>query len=215
VPLTIPLEKRGRALADWPTKLQHLIGGVPLLFVGISKLLHDPAERSVAAFEVFIAAAVVLTFVKELKTELRNLKHQHGAHAHPAVGWFDLAAGILLIYEAFHGAHHKPGYLRPQFLSGVTTLGLGIFHGRLQQRRARAAYITLDERGFDFRRNRFRRLRLQWSEIATIDQRPNEVTFSLKSGSTRSISLRTFRNGDEIRQAISQQFDAAQLSAPR
>jgi len=45
----------------------------------------------------------------ELRAAIRHSKHD-AAHGHPKVGWFDLAAGVLLIYEAFHGAHNKPVY---------------------------------------------------------------------------------------------------------
>lgn len=207
--VTIQLEKRGRQLADWPTKLQHFLAGVPLLVVGLNKFLHDPDERAMAALEVLIAAAVIIAFLKELRADLHSIRHRDGTHAHSAVGWFDIAAGILLIYEAFHGAHHKPGYLRPQFLSGVTTLCLGIFHGRLQKLKARAAYIKLDEGGFYYRRNRFRKLKLNWADVADITDTSKRVEFRLNDGSTRALSLSTFRNAEEIRHAILEHFEAA------
>src|SRR5207248_681459 len=103
-----------------------------------------------AILEVVIAAVVLIAFARELRAAAKH------APSHSAIGWFDLAAGIMLLYEAFHGVHHKPAYLRPQFLAGVVTLGLGLVHGRLHAFRQSRRYVKLDETGLEIRTSRFR-----------------------------------------------------------
>jgi hypothetical protein len=204
--LTIYLDPHRTRIANLLSKLQHLLAGIPLLYIGSQKLANNSPEPAVAALELGIGLAVCLTFLHELRAELR-----HSRAAHSRFGWFELAAGMLLIFESFHGATTKPGYLRPSFLAGTVTVGLGLFHKRLQARAQRRRYLKLDDDGFELRASRFRRTRLQWVELASIDLKGSKITFHQKTGGHRSIHWRLFRNGDEIRTAIMQHPAAAGL----
>jgi len=181
--VTIYLDDRRRQAADWIQKLQHLLAGVPLLIVGVSKLAEG-SEIAMAMLEVAITLGVFATFAKEAYTASK------GSHAtsHSSIGWFDLAAGVLLIFEAFHGHHVKPGYLRPQFLSGVLTLTLGLVHGRLEARRSRRRYLKLDESGVT-------------------------AVFVSKDGGRRTLRLTHSINRDEVQQALTHHVRAAGLLA--
>jgi hypothetical protein len=97
----IHLHDRRTQAADWIAKLQHVTAGIPLLMVGIGKLA-DEAERPMAFVEIAVAAAVLITFAWEA-----YLARKHHA-SHSAVSWFDLAAGGLLIFEAFSGRITSP-----------------------------------------------------------------------------------------------------------
>jgi hypothetical protein len=189
-------------VADLVSKLQHVTAGVPLLLVAAAKLA-DEAERPMALVEIAIVAGVLVTFARDVHAARKH----HGAHS--SIGWFDIAAGILLIYEAFHGVHHKPGYMRPQFLSGVVTLGLGVFHGRLKAIQRRRRYVKVDENGLEYRASRFRRLRLQWAELASVDVTGNKAVFVRSDGRRHAFRLNLLANHDEVRKGIAEHARAA------
>jgi hypothetical protein len=152
--------------------------------------------------EVTIAAAVLLTFAVEIRAFVRQHKHPSAEHTHPAVGWFDLAAGALLIFEAFHGAHHKLGYMRPQFMAGVVTLVLGLFHGRLAHFTSRRSYLRIDDAGVYCRSSLFRRFSFAWTDLASVAITKDRADFELTDGRRHTISLRSLFNAERVRAAI-------------
>jgi hypothetical protein len=193
----IYLHDKRRQFVAWLPKLQHLIGGMPLLLNGVRKL-GDETERLMAILEIAVASIVLVAFVKELHAELRA----HGKPVHSPFGWFDLAAGGLLIFEAFHGAHHKPGYMRPPFLSGVVTIALGLFHARFHEFRARRRYLKIDDAGLEFRVARFRRLILSWKDLDSVDVAGAHAIFCRTDGRRHRVRLNLFHNHHAVRQAI-------------
>jgi hypothetical protein len=195
--LTIYLDDHRTRAANLISKLQHLAAGVPLVYIGGQKLLNNTDERLIAILELVIGLAVGVAFLQELRATLRPSETSH-----PRFGWFELAAGILLVFEAFHGATTKPGYLRPAFLAGTATIGLGLFHHRLQARAKRRRYLKLDDAGLELQSNRFRWYKLKWAELDAIAVSESKIVFQKKNGRTRSIRLLLFRNAEEIRTAI-------------
>jgi hypothetical protein len=163
-----------------------------------------------ALLEIAIAIVLFAAFIKEVRTARRHAAKPHGSH--PGVGWFDLAAGALLIFEAFHGAHHgKPGYLRPQFLSGLVAIALGVFHSRIHHLHQRRRYLKVDDTGLEFRLPPFRKVSAQWSDVASVDLGPSHATLHLHDGSRRKIALGRFRNSDELRRGIADHAGPAGL----
>jgi len=112
---TIYLDDKRRETAQLVPKIQHAFGGIPLLMTAIAHL-REGIDLPIAGLELAIAVVVLGTFVKDLRAAMRHRRNPHAA-GHSVVGWFDLAAGAMLMFEAFHGAHHKPAWLRPQFLT--------------------------------------------------------------------------------------------------
>jgi hypothetical protein len=202
--VVIYLQDKRRQAAAWLQKIQHLIGGVPLLLSGVQNFADD-AERPMAVVEIVIALLVLTAFIKETRDELRK----RGEHHDSAFGWFDLAAGGLLIFEAFHGAHHKPGYLRPQFLSGVVTIGVGLFHGRLHHLMKRKRYLKLDEDGLEFRVTRFRHLRLRWEGLKSIDLSGSCASFERTDGRRHKVRLNVLHDSEKIKRAIAEHAASA------
>jgi hypothetical protein len=134
------LDDKRRQFANIVTKIQHATAGFPLLALGLEKFSKGE-ELPIAVAETVLALIVLATFAAELRAAIRHSRHGDPP-SHPKIGWFDLAAGVLLIYEAFHGAHgHKPGYLLPQFFSGVVTIVLGVLHSRIQHAAGKRRYL--------------------------------------------------------------------------
>lgn len=199
--MTVYLEDKRADFAGLAGKIQHLCGGFPLLAFGVEKL-RAGEEIPIALLEIAIAAIVLIAFAIELRALRRKLQSAGAHHEHAFVGWFDLAAGILLIFEAVHGARHKPFYLRPQFLSGIVTLALGFFHARLHGIRKRRRYLTIDENGIDCRTARLRRFRISWDDLASIRLEPHRAVFERKDGGAHTLNLRALHNRETVRDAI-------------
>ena len=208
---TIQLDDRRKEIAQMIPKLQHLFGGVPLLITGLQNLQAGD-ERLLALFEVGLAVMLLATFIKDLRAAFRHKKHEPG-HTHSGFGWFDLVAGGMLIFEAFHSPHHKAAYLRPQFLSGVITIGFGALHGRLHAFHQRRRYLKLDENGLEFRFSRFRHLRLSWKELASVEIRDTIAVFHRTNGRKHTVRLALIRNADDIRQGLLDHAGAAGVPA--
>ena len=200
--MIVYLDDKRRPLVDLAAKLQHAVAGVPLLFIGVEKLVEG-VELPVALVETGIALAVLLTFALEGRAVKQHHNNPGGEHAHPRVGWFDLAAGVLLIFEAFHSPHHKPGYLRPQFLAGIVTLSLGIFHGPLQHAKQHRRRLEIDDSGVKLRMAPFRRWSVKWEDLVSVDVTAGHAVFELTNGRKHSINLKRFHNAEAVRQAIS------------
>jgi hypothetical protein len=195
--LIIYLDDHRTRVANLLSKVQHFAAGVPLLFIGTQKFLNNEDERVIAAIEVAIGLAVCFAFLRELRATVRPSEESHSRF-----GWFELAAGGLLIFEAFHGPGTKAGYLRASFLAGTVTIGIGLFHHRLQARAHRRRYLKLDDAGMELRTTRFYWSKWKWADVASIDMNESKITFVRKNGRTRSLRLALFRNADEIRSAI-------------
>ena len=211
--MIIYLQDRRLQAADLLTKLQHVFGGFPLLFIGLRRITSGERDWPMAILEIAIAAVVLVTFVREVRQTLRPQEHGHSSAWHAAVGWFDLAAGGLLIFEAFHQPHVKPGYLRPPFLSGVVTIGIGLLHGRFRSWRDRRRYLKIDADGLQCRLSPFRRFRFAWSDLKSVEVAEKTIVFQPKEGPARTMRLRSYGNSDEIREAISNHAHAAGLLA--
>jgi hypothetical protein len=200
--VTIYLDDKRWVAADLLSKLQHLSSGVPMLMIGVGKLA-DEAERPMAALEIAVALGVFVTFAMEVYAA-----KNHSA-SHSPVGWFDLAAGILLIFEAFHGHHVKPGYLRPPFFAGIVTLVLGLLHGRFHAFKKRRRYLKLDESGLEIRASRFRRISLAWADLASVDLAGSKAIFHGNDGRRHTFRLNLLNNRDEVRKGIAEHARAA------
>src|SRR5262245_49914069 len=95
---TIYLNDKRREVRQIVPKLQHAIAGVPLLFTAVEHL-REGADRPIAVLELAIAIVVLGTFIQDLRATLHHRRNPHAAK-HPAIGWFDLAAGAMLMFEA-------------------------------------------------------------------------------------------------------------------
>lgn len=188
---------------DWaglPTKLQHAFAGMTLAFTAAAKL-REGSELPLAWFEMAIAAAVTGTFF----FELRSLRGSgRGPDVHPKVGWFDLAAGALLIFEAVHAAHHKPFFLKPQFLAGTVAIVAGLAHRKLHHLRQHRRHLTLTEEGVEARLGQFRRFHVARKDLASLELTASNATYVTSSGARHSLNLARYRNVEELRRAIEQ-----------
>ena len=209
--MIIYLDDRRLQAADLVSKIQHVSGGIPLLTIGLQKISIGESDWPIAVVEVILASVVLVLFLRDV----RAFRRREAAHtkSHAAFGWFDMAVGALLMFEAFHGHHVKPGYLRPPFFAGVVTIGLGLFHGRFRAFQRRRRYVKFDPTGLEGRLGPFRRFSFAWTDLKSVETGQEQAVLIAKGGKRRTISLSRLNNGDAVRQAISDHARAAGLLA--
>lgn len=211
--LIIYLDDRRLRVAEVIGEAQHVTGGFPLLALALQKIAAMGPDWPLAVVEALIASVVLVIFARDM----RGLLHKpqgHSPTSHAGVGWFDIAAGALLIFEAFHGHHVKPGYLRPPFIAGATTLVAGLVHGRIHAFRIRRHYLKLDVNGLECRPGPFRRVAFAWATLASVEVSEKEAIFRTKSGQRRIVRLNRYGNRDVIRNAIMDHARGAGLLPP-
>ena len=211
--ITIVLDDKRRRLALWWQKLQHAIGGVPLLIAGVHRLEAPGGGGDLLAIaEIVVAAVLLLLLARDLRSQAftktrgpePDAPHSH-SHVHEGPDWFDVVAGALLILEAVHSSHPggKPFYERPAFLLGVITGAIGLLHGKLARLSWKRREIQLDEFGVRARTSRFRGFTVPWSEVREIRITANAIIVDTASRS-HTIALRRYGNAAEIRAAFAQ-----------
>jgi hypothetical protein len=202
----------------WWQKLQHALGGVPLLIAGVHRLRTPGGAGDLLAIaEIVVAAVLLVLLARDLRSEAATLRapapdapHAHAApHAHGGPDWFDVAAGALLILEAVHSVHPggKPFYARPAFLLGILTGLVGLFHAQLARLSWKRREIHLDESGVRARLSRFRHFEVAWTEVRDIRIGDNAIVLDTATESYK-IPLRRYRNAAEVRAAF-ERWDAA------
>ncbi len=205
--ITIVLDDKRKRLGLWWQKLQHAVGGVPLLFAGVHRLQAPGGAGDLLAIaEIAVAAVLLLLLARDVSSEVAA---SPAARAHGSPDWFDIVAGALLILESVHSAHPggKPFYERPAFALGVATVMIGLLHGKLAQLSWKRREIHIDENGVRARTSRIRGFSVAWTDVRDIRITENAVIVDTASRS-HTISLRRYRNAAEIRAAFSA-WDAA------
>lgn len=201
-PITIVLDDRRKRIALWWQKLQHAVGGVPLLLAGVHRLQAPGGGGDLLAIaEIAVAAVLLVLLARDLRSETGA---KSAAHAHAGPDWFDIVAGALLILESVHSAHPggKPFYERPAFALGVATAIIGLLHGKLARLSWKRREIRIDENGVRARTSRFRGFSVAWTDVRDIRVTENAIVIDTASCS-HTIPLRRYRNAAEIRAAFS------------
>jgi uncharacterized membrane protein YhaH (DUF805 family) len=193
--MTVYLEDNRRELFDWIGKIQHLAAGIPLLLLGLRHLGGSGDEGKVfACIEILIASAVLISFALELRVMVRRLTGRHASAAHSHFGWFDLAAAVLLLFEAFHGVHTKPFYQRAHFYAGSIALVIGLLHRPFLSLKRRRRSLTLDDTGLDLRLGLTSRVKVKWSALKSLECGGDTIVFNYAGGRTQRIKLTHISN---------------------
>jgi hypothetical protein len=223
--ITIVLDDRRRRLALWWQKLQHAVGGVPLLIAGVHRLQTPGGGWDLLAIaEIVVAAVLLVLLARDLRADTStapralatDAPHAHAAaHVHGGPDWFDIVAGALLILEAVHSAHPggKPFFARPAFFAGVATAIVGVLHARLARLSWKRREIHLDASGVRARTSRFRHFSVEWADVRGIAITDSAIVLDTTKGSHR-IALRLYRNADDIRAAFREWEASRALSEP-
>ena len=121
--MTVYLDKKRTQRAEIAGKVQHLIAGFPLLFLGIDKL-REGAEIPMATLEVMIAAIVLITFA--ISSRIRSTQRASRGRAQSFQGRLVRSrSGRPIDLRGIPRRTHQARLSAPAVLSGMATLALG------------------------------------------------------------------------------------------
>lgn len=209
--VSIPLRSLRRERAQLFQKLQHAVPAVSLLIVGAQRIQRH--ERglglALAVGEIVIGALLFRSLAKAFAATKRSRVHSattgtgtHAGHPH-GIDWIDVMVAAVLVFEVVEHwlVHHH--LQRPTVLVAAVTLGLGLFHGRLDARAARRRVLRIDDTGIRVSRRLFRGFFVPWADMESIELGDRWARIIARGGRERRIDLLDLRNGAEIREALS------------
>ena len=219
--VTISLDDKRKRLGVWWQKMQHVIGGVPLLLAGVH-CLQAPSRGGhwLAIVEIVMAASLLALFVRDVRAEaLRHLTNRKLAepftrpHPHKGPEWFDVTAGALLIVEAVLSMQpgSKPLYQHALLYLGLSTVLTGLLHGTLANLSWKRRFIRVDDEGLHVRLSRFTRFDASWTDVIDIRLGERNAIVVTKSGS-HTIPLSRYLNARDITNALADWRDRHALA---
>jgi hypothetical protein len=199
----VPLRSRRRDRGLFAQKLQHAIPAGPLLFAGVQAIAHGEhgLALALALFEIATSALLIGTVARELRAVTRPAGPSAHA-AHHGIDWVHVfAAAVLLaeVMEHYHLTHH---IRRPTLLTAFLTLGLGLFHARLQRLSERRRALRVDDEGLQIGGNFFRTFRARWEEIASIEVGDRYASIKTADGRERRLNLADLHGAGQVRAAL-------------
>ena len=219
--VTISLDDKRRKLGVWWQKLQHVIGGVPLLLAGVDRL-QAPSRGGhwLAIVEIVMATLLLALFVRDARAEaLVRMKNRSLAepftrpHVHKGPEWFDVTAGALLIVETVLSMHpgSKPLYEHALLYLGLSTVLTGLAHGQLTSLSWKRRFIRVDDAGLHVRLSRFSKFDVDWTDVIDIRLGERNAIVVTKSGS-HTIPLSRYLNARDITDALADWRDRHALA---
>jgi hypothetical protein len=214
--ITIPLDDKRRQIGVWWQKLQHVIGGAPLLVAGINRLEAPGGEgRLFAIAEIVVSIVLLAMFARDLRSAAatRMGKSERAeAREHSGPDWFDVVAGLLLILEAVRSVHPggKPLYQHALLYTGAVTLLTGLAHGLLTNLSRRRRFIRIDDAGLHVRLSRFRKFDIASPDLIEMQLHEDAAVLVSESG-RHLIPLSRYGNASEIRAALKEWHDGHAL----
>jgi hypothetical protein len=203
--LIVPLQSKKRRRAALLQKYQHLLPAVPLMTAGVQALRRGAHgfELALALFEIATSALLFGSVVREIRAARRprDAHAHHGAHS---VDWFHIfAAGVLLAEaaERWHQTHHWP---RPMLLTALTSLVLGLMHGRIDAGIQRRRALRMDDEGIFFSTRPWSRFRAKWKDITGIEIGTRYATITTRDGRNGRLDLADLDSAERIRAALAE-----------
>jgi hypothetical protein len=205
--ITIPLDDKRRQIGAWWQKLQHVIGGAPLLVAGINRLQAQGGEgRLFALAEIVVSIVLLAMFARDVRAAAAakmGKTERAEAHEHSGPDWFDVVAGLLLILEAIRSVHPggKPLYQHALLYTGAVTLLTGLAHGLLTNLSRKRRFIRIDDAGLHVRLSRFRKFDIASPDLIEMQLHEDAAVLVSESG-RHLIPLSRYGNASEIRAAL-------------
>lgn len=199
----IPLISLRRERGKWFQKLQHAFPAAVLLTAGVRGLTEGQHGFGLALSIAEIAVSALL--LRELVKEFKAARQPSAAPGHHhGVSWFEIfAAGVLAVeaLERWHTHGHLP---RPTLVMAAVTLFLGLFHGRLGNRRnSRRWTLQLDDDGIRLQTRAFHRPFIAaWADVESIEVDDREARLLARGGRKSRLDLTDLANAGEVRQAL-------------
>lgn len=203
--IVVPLRSRRLQRGQFVQKLNHVIPALGLLAAGTQALTEGARgfDLALAVVEIGTSAMLVVTVARGLRI-MRHPPAQGGQHSPAAhtVDWIDIWAAGVLFAEAAERWHSKHHIARPTILTGVLTLGLGLFHGRIAAAGWRRRAIRLTDAGIYIGGKPFRKFRAPWREVASISIADRTAEVRSRGGKVRQLDFGDLENASEVRAVL-------------
>ncbi|HEX5473457.1 MAG TPA: hypothetical protein VFX12_02250 [Vicinamibacterales bacterium] len=200
----VPLRSRRLQRAQMLQKIQHLVPCAALLIAGVQLLGSNPRGFPLAL--AFIEIGASLPFLVSVLRSLHRMRRGVAGHAHTGSGvdWADVLASGVLGAEALDRWHRTGHIARPQILTAVIILVIGLLHGRLSGLGERRRALRIDDEAIATGRQRpfRRRFRARWDEIVAIEIGEREARIRRRDGRVRRFDLADLENAEEVRRAL-------------
>jgi hypothetical protein len=196
--LTLHLrDRRGRRVALLEAGQQ--IVAVVVLLLSIRRRLAVPSAAGAAMALAQGAAGVLLlgAIVRELT-----------GHESHRVSWTNLLAGVLLGLEWLDRYQHGGKVVSPVLLTALTSILIGLAHGRVRGLRERRRQISMDGETLDFR-YLYRHFRVAWREVEEIVEEKAALRLVTRAGRRHTIRFARLEDGARIAGAVVEQARAA------
>lgn len=205
--VTVPLRSRRLKRVQLVQKIQHAVPALGLLVGGAESLSAGAHgfELVLAVAGIAISGFLGVSIVRGLRAARRGptSAHHHDHQGH-GVDWTDIwVAGVLFTEaaETWHVRHHIAG---PVILTGVVTLGLGLFHGRMAARVERRRSLRLTGERLVVGGPPWKRLNARWGDITHINMTEHEAVIHTHKGRRRRIDFLDLENAADVRAALEQ-----------
>lgn len=203
--VTVPLRSRRLKRVQLVQKLQHAVPAFGLLMAGVQSLTAGArgVELGLAVAGIAISGLLGASIIRGLRAVRRGRTSEpHQDHQGHGIDWTDICvAGVLFIEaaETWHVRHH---IARPVILTGVITLGLGVFHGRMAARAERRRSLRLTDDHLIVGGKPFRKFTARWDEIKHIDMTEHEAVIHTHKGRRRRLDFKDLENAADVRAAL-------------
>jgi hypothetical protein len=174
------------------------------MMAGVQALAHG--ERGfafgLAIFEIVTSALLLGTVVHQIRLARRAPAASSAPHAHHEIDWVHLfAAGVLVVEaaERWHLTHH---WSRPTLLTAALTLGLGLFHGRMERYHERRRSLRIDDHGIYVGGVPFHAFRATWDELSSIAIEDRSARIRTRSGRERKIDFNDLEGVGAVRAVL-------------
>ena len=192
-PAEIVLRSRQASRALAGAAAQHAVAAVMLIGAGLESLDSGHGAWWFVAASIVVGAALVVAVIREIRALRR-----HGAEpgALPVV---DFLAVPLLVLEAVHRHEQGKHYLPWAYVFvALLTLARALAWRRL----VRIRRLRLDEAGLDIRLRPFRRVRVAWADLASVERVADGLSLCTRGKAERILRLGDLLNRAEVEDAI-------------
>jgi hypothetical protein len=204
--ITVPLVSRRRERVQLMQKVQHGVPAGVVFIEGLDRILNGAGDANrwlgtVEAFASLLVLGAIARAIGRLKWGAGHTPPRQRIHLHQ-VDWIDLLLALMLFAEVGVHWYETGRWRRPTLLLAVTTLAVGLLHGRLTTFMAKRRALRVTDDGITVGGKLFGRLTARWSEIARIDLADKSAALVMKDGRTTTFDLIDLRHGSDVTRAL-------------
>jgi hypothetical protein len=155
--------------------------------------------------ELLTGALVVGGFLMAVRAIRRATPQQaihHDTHAGHGPDWLDIFLAVMLTVEVLVHYEETGRWRRPTILVAATTLGFGIFHGKLRARMLNRRSLKVADGGLIVPGRFSAGLTASWPQLDRIEIGPDAAAIVTSRGRTHRLAFARVLHADALRAAL-------------